>query len=106
VPETINHEKIGAAWYRYRTSENHSFGFVEESIPELGIAVIPEFRDKGAGDKLLKALIDEAKKQNVKALSLSVAKKNPAVNLYKKNAFEILKEKKDDYLMVLKLQKL
>jgi ribosomal protein S18 acetylase RimI-like enzyme len=104
VAETSNQEKMGAAWYRYWTTENHSFGFVDECIPELGIATIPEFRSKGAGNKLLKALIAEAKKQNVKALSLSVAKKNPAVNLYIKNGFEILKEKKNDYLMILKLK--
>ena len=104
VAETSNQEKMGAAWYRYWTAENHSFGFVDESIPELGIAIIPEFRSKGAGNKLLKALIAEAKKQHVKALSLSVAKENRAVRLYKENGFEILKEKETDYLMVLKIK--
>jgi ribosomal-protein-alanine N-acetyltransferase len=75
IAETNKQEKIGAAWYRYWTTENHSFGFVDENTPELGIAVILEFRSRGTGNKLLKALITEAKEQHIKALSLSVAKK-------------------------------
>ena len=68
------------------------------------MAVIPKSRGKGVGKKLLKALITEAKKQNVKALSLSVAKNNPATRLYKENDFEILEERSTDYLMTLKLK--
>ena len=104
IAESTEGNKIGAAWYRFWNVENHSFGFVDENIPELGMAVIPESRGKGVGKKLLKALITEAKKQNVKALSLSVAKNNPATRLYKENDFEILEERSTDYLMTLKLK--
>ena len=104
IAESVKYEKIGAAWYRYWTPRNHSFGFVDKNTPELGMAVIPKMRRKGVGRKLLKALITEAADKKVNALSLSVAKNNPAVRLYKENGFEILKEKSNDYLMLLKIQ--
>lgn len=44
----IAHRKVnvpfGAAWLRFWTESNHSYGFINESIPELGIGVAPEHR--------------------------------------------------------------
>ena len=104
IAKLTKKQKIGAAWFRYWSSENHSFGFVDENTPEIGMAVIPEYRRRGVGRKLLEVLIARATEQNTTALSLSVAKNNPAVNLYKENGFKILKDRETDYLMILKLK--
>ena len=103
IAKSTKKQRIGAAWFRYWTSENHSFGFVDENTPEIGMAVLPEFRRKGVGHQLLKELIAKATEHNASALSLSVAKNNPAALLYKEKGFEILEERENDYLMILKL---
>ena len=56
----------------------------------LVIHLSKELRGSGIGDKLLKAIIKEAKKNlKIKMITLVVMSKNkPAINLYKKNGFE------------------
>ena len=51
---------LGAAWYRFWTSSNHSYGFVDEDIPELGIAVKLEVRRMGIGKTLMNAIMKHA----------------------------------------------
>ncbi|MHA1660081.1 MAG: GNAT family N-acetyltransferase [Promethearchaeota archaeon] len=52
------------------------------------IAVLPEYQRKGVGKKLLDILIEKAKKDNVKKISLSVEESNKkAISFYEKNDF-------------------
>lgn len=52
------------------------------------IAVHPEFRGIGAGKKIIEALIDECKKNNINSLTLEVRASNyVAKNLYTKFGF-------------------
>jgi ribosomal protein S18 acetylase RimI-like enzyme len=81
-------QSIGAAWYRYWTDDEHSYGYVHRDIPELGIGIDSKYRRQGLGMLLMTALIDEARKEGVGALSLSVEKDNPALRLYHKLGFE------------------
>jgi ribosomal protein S18 acetylase RimI-like enzyme len=81
---------IGAVWIRSFTKNNKGYGFVEEGIPELSIALLPEYRGKGLGSFMLETLIDKIKGK-YKALSLSVNEANPAVNLYKRFGFKVVK---------------
>lgn len=67
---------VGAAWYRYWTMESHSYGFVDEETPELGLAVRREFRGRGYGTRLLQELIQQARASKAKAISLSVEPDN------------------------------
>ena len=69
---------IGAAWLRLWLSENKGFGYLDDSIPELAIAVLPEYRDRGIGTQLLNKLLEEAQ-NHFPAISLSVRSNNPAV---------------------------
>lgn len=78
---------VGAAWYRFFLSEEPGYGFVKESIPELGIAVMLEYRGRSIGTKLLRALINTAKTRGCSGLSLSVASTNPARRLYERQGF-------------------
>jgi ribosomal protein S18 acetylase RimI-like enzyme len=83
---------VGAAWYRLFTQEDAGFGFVDERTPELAIAVVPSRRGRGYGHELLSGLLDHARQDGFDAISLSVAKDNPAVALYETYGFERLRE--------------
>ena len=81
-------ENIGVAWYRLWTKENPSYGFVDAETPELGIGIREEHRSQGIGRRLLNQLIEIAKKNGFKALSLSVDPGNFARYLYESEGFE------------------
>ena len=80
-------ERLGAAWYRFFSPAKPGHGFVDESIPELGIAVRPRSRGQSIGTALLEALIERAKAAECLGLSLSVAATNPARRLYERHGF-------------------
>ena len=52
---------VGAAWFRLFPPAEPGYGFVDESTPELAIAVVPSKRGHGIGDEMLKALLAKAK---------------------------------------------
>ncbi len=78
----------GAAWYRFFQAATAGHGFVDESVPELTIAVIPERRGERIGTLLLDRLLDRARAAGVAAISLSVEPDNYALRLYKRAGFE------------------
>lgn len=87
VAEGPDGRPLGAAWFRLWTRDEHSYGFVDERIPELAIAVVAEARGRGIGAQLLRCLILEAGREGCDALSLSVAHGNPARRLYEAIGF-------------------
>ena len=80
-------EPQGAAWWRLFPRNAPGFGFVDDRTPEISIAVVPELRGGGVGTELLRSLIAEAGRQNIKQLSLSVERDNPALRLYERFGF-------------------
>jgi GNAT superfamily N-acetyltransferase len=83
---------VAAAWYRLFTADVPGYGFVDEKIPELGIAVEPLHRRKGIGATLLRALMVQAREEGYQALSLSVAVHNRSRMMYQGVGFERLSE--------------
>ena len=79
---------FGAAWIRYWTESNHSYGFVGESIPELGIGVSKDTRGKGIGRALLREIIRLAGERGIHQISLSVEVDNFSRELYLSEGFE------------------
>ncbi|MEZ4658368.1 MAG: N-acetyltransferase [Caldilineaceae bacterium] len=86
---------VGAAWLRMGLGEAWSaHGFHDEFAngaqtlepPELAIAVLPTHRNQQIGERLLKALIDEAR-GHYPAIALNVRESNPAVRLYQRLGF-------------------
>jgi GNAT superfamily N-acetyltransferase len=61
----------GAAWYRLFKAAEPGFGFVDETTPELTIAVVPSHRGRGTGDELLEALVARARSDGFTQVSLS-----------------------------------
>ena len=95
--------KIGAVWCRLYNENNKSFGFVSEDIPELSIAVDRHYRNKGIGTQLLKAFYKYLKEFAFHSISLSVDKRNPAVNLYLRTGFKTIKTNENDHIMLKEL---
>jgi ribosomal protein S18 acetylase RimI-like enzyme len=77
---------IGAVWLRLWLGEDKGFGYVRNEIPELAIAVIPDFRGQGVGTELLKRILNTAKTQ-YSGISLSVRANNPVLGLYERTGF-------------------
>ena len=98
-------QPVGAVWYRFWTKSNHSFGFVNENIPELGIAIKKEHRGKGLGTFLMKKIFDNAKEKDITKISLSVIPKNFALKLYQKLGFYKVDESDDAWTMVYDIKK-
>ena len=91
---------IGAAWYRLFPTSEPGYGFVNAEIPDIAIAVAAERRGTGVGGELIRALIDVARSNGFKALSLSVQKSNrAAMALYEKNGFVRLRDDGDAWIM-------
>jgi ribosomal protein S18 acetylase RimI-like enzyme len=82
-----NNRPVGAIWLRLLKGEEKGFGYVDDQTPELGMAVLPEYRGKGIGTKLLSRLIESAE-DFYEYISLSVAIGNPALHLYQRFNFE------------------
>ena len=74
---------VGAAWLRWFPASDPGYGFVDESIPELTIAVSPDHRGEGIGSLLLERLL-----QDVPSTSLSCDPQNPAWRLYLRLGFK------------------
>ena len=94
---------VGAAWYRLFKANEPGYGFVDEQTPELAIAVVPSRRGRGYGDELLRALLDQARKDGFQQISLSVEPDNPALRLYERHRFRKVGESDGSWTMVARL---
>jgi ribosomal protein S18 acetylase RimI-like enzyme len=79
---------VGAAWLRLFPREQPGYGFIDTTIPELSIAVVPARRGSGIGLALLTATLDAARLGSHRAVSLSVEADNPAQRLYERVGFK------------------
>ncbi len=77
---------IGAAWLRLWPSDEKGYGYINDNIPELAIALLPNFRGLGIGTKLLKQILTIAQ-DHFPAVSLSIRADNPALRLYQRIGF-------------------
>lgn len=80
---------VGAVWLRLFTPDQRGFGYVDETTPELSIALLPDYRGRGIGTKLLTHLLDHIQ-PHYDAVCLSVSPDNPAKRLYQRLGFDVI----------------
>jgi ribosomal protein S18 acetylase RimI-like enzyme len=84
---------LGAVWLRFPVAEIKK---VAEQTPELAFVVKPGLRKHGIGAALLTQLV---KTYPHNAISIHAAPNNPAVRLYERFGFKIVKESPDAVFM-------
>lgn len=100
IEARLGKEKIGLVWGRVFSAVRPSYGFISEDIPEISMAVKPDFRRRGVGSYLLAKIASDYQKKGVRAISLSVDHRNPARELYKRFGFEYFSKEGSSITMV------
>jgi GNAT superfamily N-acetyltransferase len=77
---------VGAIWLRQWVGEEKGYGYISPAIPELSVALLPEYRNKGLGTRMIKTVILMAQGL-YSGLSLSVVEASPARLLYERLGF-------------------
>ena len=95
----VGSEPVGAAWLRLLPGENRGYGYVNARIPELSMALLPQYRGQGIGTRLLAHLLAEADRQYA-AVSLSVSQGNRAIRLYERYGFEVIDWSGESWKMI------
>ena len=90
---------VGAVWTRIM----NDYGHVDDETPSFAISLIPEYRGKGIGTRLMRNMLNLLREQGFKQASLAVQKANYAVRMYKNVGFEIVDENDEEYIMLCKL---
>jgi GNAT superfamily N-acetyltransferase len=82
-------ERIGAAWIRFLPAADPGYGFVAADVPELTIGVALEWRGRGVGRAMLRAVAEHALSAGIRQISLSVERKNFAQKLYLSEGYKV-----------------
>lgn len=101
VVAELDGQIVGAAWTRIIPA----FGHLDDQTPELAISVLPGWRGKSIGSRMMQYLFDLLRQQGYRQTSLSVQKDNPAVRFYERLGYKLAGERTDhtehkDYLMI------
>jgi ribosomal protein S18 acetylase RimI-like enzyme len=89
--DNATQQRVGAAWLRLLIGDHKGYGYVNDTTPELSIAIAPTQRGRGIGHALLAQLLATAQ-ENYPAVSLNVWPENPAFRLYQRLGFAVVAE--------------
>ena len=98
----VDGKPVGACWMR-RMRGGAGLGYVDDDTPQLGIALLPEFRGRGFGRALMLAALDAARAYGYRHVSLTVHPENPAIALYESCGFVNRDLRNTYHLMVARL---
>ncbi|MDI9499185.1 MAG: GNAT family N-acetyltransferase [Bacillota bacterium] len=93
-------EVVGMVWVRIM----EDYGHVDAATPSLSIAVLPGYRGRGIGTRLLLAMHEHLRDSGYRRISLSVQKLNPALRLYRRLGYDVVQENETDLVMVRQLR--
>ncbi|MFW6692784.1 GNAT family N-acetyltransferase [Streptomyces sp. MAR4 CNX-425] len=85
-------QPVGAAWLRRFPAAHPGYGFVAADVPELTIGVARDWRGRGVGRGLLRALAARAEAAGITRISLSVERENVARKLYLSEGYRVVGE--------------
>ena len=87
---------VGAVWVRIM----NDYGHIDDETPSLAISLYKEYRGLGIGTAMMKEILTLLKSYGYNRVSLSVQKANYAAEMYLKIGFEIVRENREEYIMV------
>ena len=102
VVGVVDGDAVGACWMRLIRG-GAGLGYVDDDTPQLGIALMPEYRGRGFGRRLMLAALDAARAHGYRQVSLTVHPQNPAIALYESCGFEKRALRNTYHLMVVDL---
>ena len=100
----VDGKPIGACWMR-RIRNGVGMGYVDDETPQLGIALLPEYRGRGFGRRLMMAALDAARARGYRHVSLTVHPLNPAIAMYESCGFQKREIRNTYHLMVASLER-
>ncbi len=86
---------VGAVWTRIM----NDYGHIDGETPSMAVSVVPEFRNKGIGTALMRAMMALLKEEGFRRVSLSVQKANYARRMYEALGFVTVAEKAEECIM-------
>ena len=93
----IGGDVAGGAWLRHFTADDPGSGYISDEIPEVAIALEPDFTGRGLGKKLMAAALDFARDRGAPGVSLVVDADNErAYRSYLAAGFEFVGAGPDD----------
>ena len=95
----VESQIVGAVWVRIM----NDYGHIDDETPSFAISLLKEFRSRGIGTALMKAMLHELKQRGYKQASLAVQKMNYAVGMYRSVGFETVDENEEEYIMLCRL---
>ena len=90
---------LGAVWVRIM----EDYGHIDDETPSFAISLYKEYRGQGIGTDLMQNMLCVLRQRGYRQASLSVQKANYAVKMYRKLGFEIVRESREEYIMVCRL---
>lgn len=96
----IDNKIIGAVWVR----NINGYGNIDNSTPEFAISIYKQYRGFSIGTNLMKTMLKHLKNLGYTKTSLAVQKENYAFKMYLSVGFEIVKETKNEYIMICNLK--
>lgn len=90
---------VGACWMR-RLRGGVGFGYVDDATPQLGIAVLPAYRGRGLGRRLMADALSAAWAAGIRQVALTVHPANPARRLYESLGFRTAEFRRTFHLML------
>ena len=92
----VEEKIVGAVWVRIM----NDYGHIDEETPSLAISLYKEYRGQGIGTDMMKEMLSLLKTHGYKRVSLSVQKANYAAKIYQKIGFDIIRENKEEWIML------
>ena len=90
---------VGACWMRLLQG-GVGFGYVDDTTPQLGIAVMPGFQRRGLGRRLMVEALAAARAEGIRQIALTVHPENPARYLYESCGFRTVEFRRTFHLML------
>jgi GNAT superfamily N-acetyltransferase len=96
-------EVVGVAICRLFTDEDHGHGYVDESTPEVTVAVAESHRRSGLGTRLVEELARAARAAGFAQLSVSIDAGNPSMRIAERLGYRELSRDEGGIRMILEL---